>query len=98
VFVDVLKKIHQSAYVSMKSMLQEARKSQCQRDKTESVVSAYIDYVTMLLLLRYRFHSTLNFIFISAFSYSFSMRFHTFLLQTLQAGIHLQRKIQLPQR
>jgi len=46
VFVDVLKKIQQTAYVSMNSMSQPARKSKYEREKTEFVVSAYYDYRT----------------------------------------------------
>ena len=46
VFVDVLKKIQQTAYVSMNSMSQQARKSKYEREKTAFVVSTYHDYRT----------------------------------------------------
>ena len=46
VFVDVLKKIQQTAYVFMNSMSQQARKSKYEREKTAFVVSAYYDYRT----------------------------------------------------
>ena len=46
VFVDVLKKIQRTAYVSMHSMSQQARKSKYEREKTAFVVSAYFDYRT----------------------------------------------------
>ena len=51
VFVDVLKKIQQTAHVSMNklSISQQARQSKYEREKTESVVSAYYDYRTQLI-------------------------------------------------
>jgi len=48
-FVDVLKKIQQTAYVSMNSISQQARQSKYEREKTEFVVSAYYDYRTQLI-------------------------------------------------
>ena len=44
VFVDVLKKILQTMYVSTNSMSQQARQSKYEREKTEFVMSAYYDY------------------------------------------------------
>ena len=51
VFVDVpvLKKIQQTAYVSINSMSQQARQSKYEREKTEFVMSAYYDYRTQLI-------------------------------------------------
>jgi len=49
VFVDVLKKIQQTAYVSMNSMLKQARRSKYERQKAEFVMSAYYDYRTQLI-------------------------------------------------
>ena len=49
IYVFVLKKIQQTAYVSMNSMSQQARQSKYEREKTESVVSAYYDYRTQLI-------------------------------------------------
>jgi len=48
VFVDVLKKIQQTAYVATNSMSQQARQSKYDRE-TEFVVSAYYDYRTQLI-------------------------------------------------
>jgi len=49
VFVDVLKKIQQTAYVATNSMSQQARQSKYEREKTEFVVSADYDYRTQLI-------------------------------------------------
>ena len=43
-FVDVLNKIQQSAYVSMNSLLQSARTSKYERDDRQFAMSAYFDY------------------------------------------------------
>jgi len=42
-FVDVLNKIQQTAYVSVNSMSQQARNSKYEREKTAFLVSAYYD-------------------------------------------------------
>jgi len=55
VFVDVLKNIQQTAYVSTNSMSQQARQSKCEREKTEFVVSAYYHYRTQLITIRKEF-------------------------------------------
>ena len=48
-FVDVLKKNQQTAYVATNSMSQQARQSKHEREKTEFVVPAYYDYRTQLI-------------------------------------------------
>jgi len=51
---DVLKKIQQTAYVSMNSMSQQARKSKYEREKTAFVVSAYMIIAHSVGLLQER--------------------------------------------
>jgi len=48
-FVDVLKKIQQSAYVSMNSLSQPARTSKFEREKRQFIVTAYFDYRRQVL-------------------------------------------------
>ena len=48
-FVDVLKKIQQSAYVSMNSLSQPARTSTFEREKRQFIVTAYFDYRRQVL-------------------------------------------------
>ena len=43
-FVDALKKIQKSAYVSMNSLSQPARTSKFERQKRQFIVTAYFDY------------------------------------------------------
>ena len=48
-FVDVLKKVQQTAYVAMNSLSQPARISKDERDKRQFAVAAYYDYRTHVL-------------------------------------------------
>jgi len=66
-FVDVLKKIQQSAYVSVNSLSQPARTSKFEREKRQFIVTAYFDYRRQLLTRKefvkkvcYRYGPTTN--------------------------------------